>query len=611
MLNPLPPIDWNELGIDTKGRTRGQIKVRCPKCSHTRRDRRDPCLSVNLDMNRWKCHHCGWSGPEKGYATARGQVGKGGGAAVYGARLAVEDRQPPKVYTRPAPIQRSDEDKATQRLYEYWAERGISRETVDALGVTTTGKTIAFPYYRNGELINVKHRWYDQLVDKDTGEVVKKKRHRMEAGAELIFYNLDACERAKTVYIVEGEPDVLAMREAGYTAVISPPNGAPAENADIANANFEYLPSGLAVLEAAEKVVLAGDMDAPGRRFMDELARRIGREKCWRVEWPEGYKDANDVLADEFLGAEGVRHYVETAKPEPVEGITTPDQYLDLLWRYEDDTEQGVRLAEWPGFSDTVRISPGQLSIWTGIPSSGKSVFLNHLTLQLALEHGWKIGMFSPEYHPTELHLRDLVECALGKPMNRKFNKHATREEVTDMVMRLSEYYRFILPPEPTLDDVLYRAKALVYREGIKFFVIDPWTEIDADRPAGMSATDYVDYALKRIRRFGRNYGVHMAVVAHPTKMKPIEDRDGNRQWPVVTPYDISDSRHWYEMADVICSVWRDKTAPDLPVEIHVQKVRFRDNGDVGKALFMYDRISRRYTDVTRKYSAEDRQVTV
>jgi twinkle protein len=33
---------------------------------HTRRNTKDPCLSVTVDTNTsnavWKCHHCGWSG---------------------------------------------------------------------------------------------------------------------------------------------------------------------------------------------------------------------------------------------------------------------------------------------------------------------------------------------------------------------------------------------------------------------------------------------------------------------------------------------------------------------------------------------------------------------
>ena len=41
-----------------------QQKVTCPKCSHTRRNKQEPCLSVSLenDMALWHCHHCEWKG---------------------------------------------------------------------------------------------------------------------------------------------------------------------------------------------------------------------------------------------------------------------------------------------------------------------------------------------------------------------------------------------------------------------------------------------------------------------------------------------------------------------------------------------------------------------
>ena len=51
-----------DYGINTKGRVSGQFKTTCPKCSHTRRKKKDPCLSVNIDEQVWNCHNCGWSG---------------------------------------------------------------------------------------------------------------------------------------------------------------------------------------------------------------------------------------------------------------------------------------------------------------------------------------------------------------------------------------------------------------------------------------------------------------------------------------------------------------------------------------------------------------------
>jgi twinkle protein len=62
-------------------------------------------------------------------------------------------------------------------------------------------------------------------------------------------------------------------------------------------------------------------------------------------------------------------------------------------------------------------------------------------------------------------------------------------------------------------------------------------------------------------------------------------------------------------MADVILSIWRDKKNPDEPVQVHIQKVRFRDNGDLGVAMFRYDRVTRRYYDVTAHYAQEDYMV--
>jgi twinkle protein len=50
--------------------------------------------------------------------------------------------------------------------------------------------------------------------------------------------------------------------------------------------------AGSDVLDSCERIILAGDSDGPGVLLADELARRIGREKCWRVAWPSGPQDS-------------------------------------------------------------------------------------------------------------------------------------------------------------------------------------------------------------------------------------------------------------------------------------------------------------------------------
>ena len=52
-----------ELGIELKGKTHGQIKVLCPKCSPDRKNKKEPCLSVNIDDGVYSCKNgCGFEG---------------------------------------------------------------------------------------------------------------------------------------------------------------------------------------------------------------------------------------------------------------------------------------------------------------------------------------------------------------------------------------------------------------------------------------------------------------------------------------------------------------------------------------------------------------------
>ncbi len=57
--------------------TPGSHKGLCPRCSHTRRHKRDPCLSVRIDDQgiAWNCFNCGWcggAGPRGRSALSRG-----------------------------------------------------------------------------------------------------------------------------------------------------------------------------------------------------------------------------------------------------------------------------------------------------------------------------------------------------------------------------------------------------------------------------------------------------------------------------------------------------------------------------------------------------------
>jgi putative DNA primase/helicase len=61
-------LDENDIELpDTRD---GKYDVVCPECSHRRKPdhQKLACLAVKIEGGRvvWKCHNCGWKGPEKG-----------------------------------------------------------------------------------------------------------------------------------------------------------------------------------------------------------------------------------------------------------------------------------------------------------------------------------------------------------------------------------------------------------------------------------------------------------------------------------------------------------------------------------------------------------------
>jgi Toprim domain len=48
-------------------------------------------------------------------------------------------------------------------------------------------------------------------------------------------------------------------------------------------------------LDQAARIVLATDNDGPGQALAEELSRRLGRERCWRVRWPGTAPDPAQV----------------------------------------------------------------------------------------------------------------------------------------------------------------------------------------------------------------------------------------------------------------------------------------------------------------------------
>lgn len=580
--------DFSDFGISIPAGRGGEVATTCPQCSPHRKNAKARCLSVNVEKGVWKCNHCDW----------RGTLHEG-----------VRERSNPwahRTKTFAKPTYDAEGTADISKALAWFAKRGIPAEVVRRNRITVGQvwmpqveaevSAIRLPYYRNGEVINVKSR--------DAA-----KNFRMESGAERILYGLDDCANCDTIIFVEGEIDKLSVEVAGYKNCMSVPDGAPSPNTREYAAKFSFLESAEEQLATAKRIIIAVDNDAPGQKLEEELARRLGQDRCSRVTWPDGCKDANDVLVK--CGPDALKDCINSAKPYPVEGLfDVGDFATDIDRMYQQGLPPGDKPG-WPCLNRLITFHPGMWTAVTGIPGHGKSEMIDAIAVNLATNYDWTFAIFSPENQPLALHFQKIAEKYIGKPFfntGQPGTQRMTPQNLEVAKTWIAEHFTFVLPPSDNLsvESVLKLARTAVLRKGVKGIVIDPWNELDHTRPASFSETDYISAALTKIRRFARENGVHVWLVAHPAKMKKERDQQGNMVYPVPTPYDISGSAHWRNKADNAITVYRDVTAEYGLVQVHVQKVRFKHCGRVGVAELRYDRLTGRYSDPQRETATTD-----
>jgi twinkle protein len=462
----------------------------------------------------------------------------------------------------------------SEKALAWFAGRGISMNTLTAMKVTEgkewmpqKGKevnTIQFNYYKDGELINTKFRTGDKCF-------------KLVSGAELIPYNLDAIKGVSTAICTEGEIDTLSFVECGRTDVVSVPNGA--------NANLSYLDDYLEeYFDDKEIIYIASDTDTKGVMLRQELIRRFGPERCKVVEYGEDCKDANEHLVK--YGKESLLQCLDNAVEPKIEGVFAVEDVekpLDLL--YQKGLQRGYTIG-FENFDELCSFERKRLCILTGIPSAGKSAWLNFIAVRLNMLYDWKFAFFSPESMPIDYHISTLIELITGKKFSKEtlplLEYEAAKEYANDN-------FFFIYPDSYTMGNILEKAKSLVRRKGIKALVIDPYNRVESEQDYRQSETQHISKVLDQLTNFAQQNDVLVFLMAHPTKMP--KNPDGKFQVP--TLYDISGSANFYNKADFGISVHRDKEFGWT--EIHVQKVKYRHLGQGGMAKFKYNLFNSRY----------------
>jgi len=402
------------------------------------------------------------------------------------------------------------------------------------------------------QLINVKYR-------------DGRKNFKLYKGAEKVFYNINSIVGYDTCVITEGEMDVLALHEAGIKNSISVPNGAT-----LNSNNLDYLDNCIDYFEDKEKIILAVDSDEAGQALQSELVRRLGAEVCYLVSFDD-CKDANEYLQKH--GKEKLAERIAGARPVPLENVTT---FRDIEDEVTDFVRNGFKKGYQVGLSNFDNIFStytGQFITVTGIPSSGKSDFVDQMVVGYNRNYGWKTAFASPENAPTYLHAHKLMRKTWeGMPTTSDI--HGDKwNQVAD---HINDNYFFIDMERYTLESVLRKGAELVKRKGIKCLVIDPFNKVRDVDCKTEDVNRYTMEYLTKIETFAKKYDVLVFVVAHPTKM--YKDKDGKMEEP--TMYNIKGGGEWYDASYHGILVHRDYEAKT--VKAKVLKVKFQNLGENG-----------------------------
>lgn len=542
-----------------------------------------PSFTISPSKNIYKCFGCGKSGDGISFLMEHN------GLTFIDALRWVAEKNNIKIEevgvkkTITKPISRL-EKLSPETIDWFEKKRGISNNTLLRFGITESlewmpkakgeVKTICFNYFRDKELCNIKFR-------------AKNKDFKLSKDAELLFYNLDAIKGEKEAYICEGEIDCMSLHECGIYNSISVPNGASVNG----NVKLEYLDNCWNYFTDKERVILVVDNDAAGNRLQDELARRIGYGKCFLVKYPTGCKDANDVLVKH--GTDVLKAVIESAYPYPLQGeITMDDMYETVADFYINGYPKGFDTDVSDEFNELISFYPGQLTVVTGIPGSGKSEFIDTIMTSLSRKHEWRWGIASFECAP-EFHVTKLAEKFTNKAFAfRKDPDHRMNQpEFENAIGLIDKHFKFMNLSliDVTIDGLIAKAEEFVLRYGINGFLFDPWNCIEAKG----EGTDYVLQCLNKLINFLERNKVHGFLVAHPTKLQ--KDK-GTGKYEIPTLYSISGSAHFFNRTHNGLVVYRDFSTNQ--VDVYLQKVKHYWLGKLGHCSFYFNTDTRKYTAI-------------
>lgn len=563
---------------------------------------KNPSFTVSQNDGKWlyRCFGCSASGSIIDFVMSFDKIGFKEAVRKTEQELGSSwEKQKEMVESSFQPAIKNESKKLVIPLSKYYPlEQALanSKEAKDWLlkerGITYgTARSLHLGYRRSlGELAGINNAdiqdsgWigFPFIVEVGNNSVVAGIKYRSivrkvflhQPGMSTVPFGLEGIDPLEAIFITEGEFDRVVLEQAGFRSISLP------------SASYKLTPEQKDRLLEANMVILAGDADPVGQECMTKLWNEL-QERTFLLQWPGGWKDANEVFMQMCGGnieafKKVVNEQVQLAKSVPMPNIFSLQESMASANRTNLADHPNRSRFPWPAVDHMAILLPGSvMSISATNTKMGKTAWVMNKTVDDATIHGEVVLNYQCELGIDEY--SNMVAAYLLE----KNRNHLTKEDYKEAAKRVGDakYYIGRNPTLTTVTPVLDLIEAGIRRLGATVVVLDHLHFICRNEP---NETQAQANAFQRIKNMAVKYGVKFIVVGQPRKAK--QEMKGK----VIQISDLKGSETFGSDADAIFVLHRDTIKNkdehtmddyDPKTEVHLLGARAKGDGSTFAVL--------------------------
>jgi len=433
------------------------------------------------------------------------------------------------------------------KVFDYLTgERKITKETLELFKVADGGDSIVFPYMRDGEPVMIKTLKLARVKG-------KKDIKPTSADQEPCLFGWQAVsEQTRDIILTEGEIDCMSIKQIGSDALSIPFGAGKGQN---------WIENEYDRIDKFDNIYISMDNDQAGEDAKNEIIERLGRHRC-KILTLNGYKDANEALQAGFdiFDLQKAIGEAKTCDPEELRQLAEfHDEIMEEF--YPKNEKQKGAFLPWSKTRDMVRLRLGDISVWAGINSHGKSVLLLNV-IAGCVAQGNKACIASMEMSMADTGQK-LYQQIGGVERPSPEYALAVKDFIQDNI------WVFKLYGTAKTDRLIEVFKYAMHRYGIKHFVVDSLAK------CGFSEDDYNGQKkfIDQMMEFAGEYNVHVHVVIHVRKQENENSMPGK--------FDVKGTGGLTDMVDNLFIVYRNKRKEEALSGTDEKKIeKYKDKPD-------------------------------